>query len=73
MSHFRGIHVKETFLVYSSTLAVVDMEVKNTDNIPHEITVYPVLELGNDSLEIMNYNDKDMMAMSRIDMKVHSV
>jgi Trehalase len=55
---FRGIHVKETFLVYSSTLAVVDMEVKNTDNIPHEITVYPVLELGNDSLEIMNYNEK---------------
>jgi len=55
---FHGIHVKETFLVYSSTLAVVDMEVKNTDNIPHEITVYPVLELGNDSLEIMNYNEK---------------
>jgi hypothetical protein len=55
---FHGIHVKETFLVYSSTLAVVDMEVKNTDNIPHEITIYPVLELGNDSLEIMNYNEK---------------
>jgi hypothetical protein len=55
---FSGIHVKETFLVYSSTLAVVDMEVKNIDNIPHEITVYPVLELGNDSLEIMNYNEK---------------
>ncbi len=54
---FHGIHVKETFLLYSSTLAVVDMEVKNTDNIPHEITVYPVLELGNDSLEIMNYNE----------------
>lgn len=54
---FHGIHVKETFLVYSSTLAVVDMEVKNTDNISHEITVYPVLELGNDSLEIMNYNE----------------
>ncbi len=54
---FRGIHVKETFLVYSSTLAVVDMEIKNTDNIPHEITVYPVLESGNDSLEIMNYNE----------------
>jgi hypothetical protein len=53
---FRGIHVRETFLVYSSTLAVVDMEVKNTDNIPHEVTVYPVLELGNDSLEIMSYN-----------------
>jgi len=55
---FSGIHVKETFLVYSSTLAVVDMEVKNIDNIPHEITVYPVLELGNTSLEIINYSEK---------------
>ncbi len=55
---FRGIHVKETFLVYSSTLAIVDMEVKNTDKIAHEIVLYPVLELGNDSLEIMNYNTK---------------
>jgi len=55
---FRGIHVRETFLVYSSTLAVVDMEVKNIDRIPHEITVYPVLELGNDSLEIIGYNEK---------------
>jgi len=55
---FRGIHVKETFLVYSSTLALVDMEIKNIDKIPHEITVYPVLELGNDSLEIIDYNEK---------------
>ena len=55
---FRGIHVKETFLVYSSTLAVVDMEVRNTDANVHEVTVYPVLELGNDSLQIMNYNVK---------------
>jgi hypothetical protein len=54
---FRGIHVKETFLVYSSTLAVVDMEIKNTDKVAHELTVYPVLESGNDSLEIRNYNE----------------
>ena len=49
---FRGIHVRETFLVYSSRLAIVDMEVNNTDRIPHEVSVYPVLELGNDSLQI---------------------
>jgi hypothetical protein len=55
---FHGIHVKETFLVYSSTLAIVDMEIKNTDKVAHELSVYPVLELGNDSLEITGYNVK---------------
>ena len=53
---FRGIHVEETFLVYSSKIAIVDMKVKNTDNIVHDISVYPVLELGNDSLQIKGYN-----------------
>ncbi|MBE0647660.1 MAG: hypothetical protein IH596_07750 [Bacteroidales bacterium] len=53
---FRGIRVKETFFVYSSAIALVDMEVKNTDNIPHEVVVYPILELGNDSLEIIGYD-----------------
>ncbi len=52
---FRGIHVKETFFVYSSSIAIVDMEVKNTDKIPHDVAVYPVLETGNDSMEIMKY------------------
>jgi hypothetical protein len=52
---FRGISVKETFFVYSSTIALVDMEIKNTDNITHDVAVYPVLEFGNDSLEIVNY------------------
>ena len=55
---FHGIQVRETFLVYSSTLAVVDMEVRNTDKIAHELTVYPVLEIGNDSLQVMKYNKK---------------
>ena len=53
---FRGIHVRETFIVYSSTIAMVDMEVKNTDKIAHEVVAYPILEIGNDSLEIVNYN-----------------
>ncbi|MCX6244061.1 MAG: trehalase family glycosidase [Bacteroidetes bacterium] len=54
---FRGIHVTETFLVYSSTLAVVNMEVRNTDRIPHELAIYPILQLGNDSLEIKGYDE----------------
>ena len=53
---FRGIHVKETFLVFSSTLALVDMEVLNTDNICHEVSVYPILEAENDSMEVMRYD-----------------
>jgi len=53
---FRGIRVKETFFVYSSTIALVDMEIKNTENIPHEIAIYPILEIANDSLEIIRYN-----------------
>ena len=54
---FRGIHVRETFFVYSSSVAMVDMEVKNTDKIVHEVAAYPVLEMGNDSMEIVKYND----------------
>jgi hypothetical protein len=36
---------------------MVEMEVKNADIIPHEMAVYPVLETGNDSLEIERYDD----------------
>ncbi len=50
---FRGIRVKETFFVYSSAVAMVDMEIKNTDKTVHEVAVYPVLETGNDSLGIL--------------------
>jgi hypothetical protein len=53
---FRGIRVKEIFFVYSSSMAMVDMEVKNTDKVPHEVTVYPMLENGNDSLGIARYD-----------------
>ena len=53
---FRGIRVRETFFVYSSTIAMVEMEIQNIDNIPHDIAVYPILELGNDSLEIIHYD-----------------
>ncbi|MEI7498866.1 MAG: trehalase family glycosidase [Bacteroidota bacterium] len=52
----RGILVKETFFVYSSSIAIVDMEIKNTDKIPHEVAVYPILETFNDSLGIVRYD-----------------
>ena len=53
---FRGIHVKETFFVYSSSIAMVNMEIKNTDKMVHEVAAYPILETGNDSLEIVRYD-----------------
>ncbi len=53
---FRGITVKETFFVYSSAVALVEMEVKNTDGQVHEVAVYPVLETGDDSLKIQRYD-----------------
>lgn len=55
---FRGIRVKETFFVYSSAVAMVDLEITNIDRIVHELAVYPVLETGNDSLEIVKF-DRD--------------
>jgi len=53
---FRGIHVKETFFVYSSTIVLIDMEIRNTDRVPHEISVYPVFEADNDSLEVVRFD-----------------
>src|SRR4030042_4845776 len=55
-SPFRGIKVQEIFFVYSSSIALVNMFITNTDSIDHYIDLYPVLELGNDSLKILEYN-----------------
>lgn len=52
---FRGIRVTETFFVYSSSIAIIDLLVENYSGLAHEIDVYPILELGNDSLLIKDY------------------
>lgn len=57
-SPFRGVKVQETFFVYSSSIVLVNLQIKNEDKIPHNIELYPVLELGNDSLLIKGYNKK---------------
>jgi hypothetical protein len=46
-----GLKVKETFLVYSSSLCLVDMEVRNTDTKAHEVSIFPVLYFGHDSAQ----------------------
>lgn len=58
-SPFRGIKVQETFFVFSSSIALVNLQIKNEDKIPHRIELYPVLELGNDSLLIKDYDKKN--------------
>ncbi len=55
-SPFKGIEVQETFFVYSSSIALVNLQIKNVDKINHNIELYPVLELGNDSLLIKEFD-----------------
>ena len=53
---FADIKVKETFFVYSSSIALVNMEIRNSGTITHDVAVYPVLETGDDSLEMAGYS-----------------
>jgi hypothetical protein len=57
-SPFKGIKVQETFFVYSSSIALVSLVIENKDEIAHNIELYPVLELGNDSLLIKSFDKK---------------
>jgi hypothetical protein len=50
---FAGIKVQECFFVYSSTLALVQLHIENISGSNQAIELFPILELGNDSLEIM--------------------
>ncbi len=53
---FEGIQVEETFLVYSSRCALADMKIRNLSPVPHQVEVYPVIELGNDSLQVLQFD-----------------
>lgn len=53
---FEGILVKETFLVYSSRCALVDMNIRNLSAVPHQVEVYPIFELANDSIQILQFD-----------------
>lgn len=53
---FKGLEVEETFLVHSSSVAVVSMKMKNTTNKTMEVSLFPILEIGNDSLKIEDFN-----------------
>lgn len=60
----KGIHVKETFFVYSFALSLVEMEVTNTDSVNHEISVFPVLDFGKDSVEVTGYNKEYIFSVT---------
>jgi hypothetical protein len=52
----KGITVRETFLVYSSKMAVVDMEVTNTSTQSRDVSIYPALSFADDSVEVSDCN-----------------
>lgn len=56
---FDGIRVQESFFVYSSTLAMVQIYIENTSQTNHTIELFPILELGNDSLQIMRFDNEN--------------
>ncbi len=53
---FPGLAVQETFLVYSSGLAVVGLHLKNLAQTVQDVEIYPVLELGDEALEIAGFD-----------------
>ena len=55
---FEGIKVQECFFVYSSTVAMVQMHIENNSESEQLVELFPILEPGNDSLEISRF-DKD--------------
>ena len=54
---FEGIKVQECFFVYSSTLALVQLFIENTSVSNQAIELFPILELGNDSLQIIRFDN----------------
>ncbi len=55
---FQGIEVNEIFLVYSSKIAVVDMQIKNVSTDTMNLEVYPILKIPDDSLRIESYDSE---------------
>lgn len=53
---FEGIKVEETFLVHSSSVAVVNMRIQNISQQVMDLSLFPVFETGNDSLKIEGFN-----------------
>jgi hypothetical protein len=53
---FRGLNVQEVFLVYSSGAAVVQYHVVNAGTIDYHVSLYPLLHLPEDSLDVIRFD-----------------
>lgn len=56
---FEGLAVQETFFVYSSGAAVIDLRIHNRSSREFRIDLFPVLYLPDDSLQIVRFSEKD--------------
>ncbi|HDJ33241.1 MAG TPA: hypothetical protein ENF21_03975 [Bacteroidetes bacterium] len=55
---YNGLKVQETFLVYSSRIALVRQYITNTSDRSLKITCFPVLEIGNEEIDLQEYNSE---------------
>jgi hypothetical protein len=54
---FEGIKVQECFFVYSSTMTLVQLYIENTSASKQSIELFPILEMANDSLQIIRFDN----------------
>ena len=53
---FEGLHVQETFFVYSSGAAIINLNIENRSSVEYDCFLYPLLHLSNDSLKIIRFD-----------------
>lgn len=58
----QGLQVQETFFVYSSGAAIIDMTIKNQSEETYDFFLYPLLHLPEDSLNAVRY-DEDVQGL----------
>lgn len=56
---FHGISVQECFFVHSSSIALVQVHIKNRSLKNHSVELFPVMEIPNDSLEIVRFDTEN--------------
>lgn len=54
---YDGIKVRETFFVYSSRIALADLQISNISKRSQKVTLYPVYDLGNKNIRILDYKN----------------
>ena len=68
LSHYQpwpGVDVQECFMVYSSKIALVDMQISNSTAEPMNIEIYPVIEFDKDSLCVDGYDPENNALLAK--------